>query len=71
MYEWHGYGGGMMWFFWILFLLVLILLVATFARRGNSKPDSGKTALDILQERYARGEITRDEYRQMRDDLEE
>ena len=29
----------------------------------------GQTPLDILNSRYVRGEITRDEYEQMRDDL--
>ena len=23
MFEWHGYGGGMMWIFWILIILNL------------------------------------------------
>ena len=24
MFEWHGYGGGMMWFFWILIIVAVI-----------------------------------------------
>lgn len=38
-------------------------------RAGTSTRD-GRDARRILDERYARGELTRDQYRQMRDDLE-
>ena len=37
---------------------------------GTSGSSSGRRPLDILKERYARGEITRDQYEQMRRDLE-
>ncbi len=67
-----GYGLG--WVFMILFWLVVILavgallkwLVGTSSRTGSPRE---KTALDILQERYARGEIDRDEYERKRHDL--
>ena len=28
MFEWHGYGGGMMWIFWILIILAFVWFVA-------------------------------------------
>jgi len=40
------------------------------ARRGDvAQPAAPKTALDLLDEAYARGEITREEYLQRRADL--
>ena len=68
MYEWHGFGGGMMWIFWILILIAVIWLVLTVHHRGDHQ-NLNKTALEILQERYARGEISRDEFLRMRDDI--
>ncbi len=58
--------------------LVFILLIAgAIAYAGGwrpqfsqpSQPAKGQSAIDILQERYARGEIGKEEYEQIRDDL--
>jgi len=80
-HDW-GWGGWiimalLMALFWggmILFAVWVVrsLLAAGPARRDAPPPDlsAGRTASDILKERYARGEITREEYNQMRDDLE-
>ena len=69
MFEWHGYGGGGMWIFWILIIIVLVWFVAFTTRRNNDSSGNEKSALDILKERYARGEIDREEFEQKRKDL--
>jgi putative membrane protein len=74
-----GFGGGGM-FLMIVLLLFFVGLVALVglgiwalvrsSRRGSTGPlGAGGRALDVLQERYARGEITREQYEQMKRDL--
>jgi len=76
MGDWGGWGWGMGfgWIFMILFWALVILGVVALARwilsTGTSAGGAGRPPLDILKERYARGEITRDQYEQMRRDLE-
>jgi putative membrane protein len=57
--SWHG---GHAWWpiFWLLWLLLIGLLIFLFARRRGR----GGNAKAILAERYARGEISADEYRE-------
>jgi len=49
----------------------LIALVVWLARRPNSEQPSptNTRALDILRERYARGELSREQYTQLRSDI--
>jgi putative membrane protein len=70
---WCGYGwGGGPWFllFPLFWLAVIVGLVFLFRRRrwGHWHGASGEAA---LAERYARGEITEDEYRKRRAVLQE
>ncbi|MBI4536398.1 MAG: SHOCT domain-containing protein [candidate division NC10 bacterium] len=79
MMGWGGYGGyGMgilgwlfMLLFWGLIIAGLVLVVRWLWDRGRSGTDSasGEAPLDILKRRYARGEISREEYERMRQDL--
>jgi len=74
-HGWMSGGGIFMILFWGLVILGVIALVRWLwmSGTGNGKDSGkapGKTALDILQERYARGEIERDEYERKRRDLE-
>jgi putative membrane protein len=68
-YGWWWGGAVHMLLFWV----VLILVIAALAKWIFGKPAEsarGKSALDILKERYARGEIGREEFDQKKHDLE-
>ncbi len=74
-----GWGFGMMGGYGLIGLLINLLLIVGFAilvvwavrrftERGGQSSGS-QSARDILQARYARGEITREQYQQMMNDL--
>ncbi len=71
MYDGHmfGFGGIFMWLFWILLIAVIIWAAKAVLGANGGPKDKTKSALDILQERYARGEIDKVEYEQKRKDL--
>ena len=57
----------------ILFLIILGLIVYFIIKSTKSKRDDTSfkdTALDILKKRYAKGEITKEEFDKMRKDME-
>ena len=73
---WFGMLLGGLWmilFLSIPFLLIVALLKYLFTnprgKDGSEVRPEQKTPLDILKETYARGEISRDEYLQKREDL--
>jgi len=74
MMNWGNYGWGMgfgwifMVFFWALVILGIVYIVQAISRRAGQ---SGReeTPLDILKKRYAKGEITKEEFERMKDDL--
>lgn len=65
-----GFGGIFMWVFWLFWIVLIIWAVVIVV--GNRKESSAKqnTALDILKERYAKGEIDQQRYEQMKKELE-
>jgi putative membrane protein len=63
-----GFGGIFMILFWALIILGIVAL-AKWLFSSTGSVGSGKRPLEILQERYARGDITRDQYERMRQDL--
>ena len=67
-----GFNGIWMIFFWIVIVAVGIWALAALFPKVNSSPptDRGDDALTILKERYARGEISKEEYQSIRYELE-
>ena len=65
------------WPFWffppfhglLTLLLVILVIWLIFGRRHSHYGSSRSQALEILEGRYARGEIQRDEYLQKKQDL--
>lgn len=78
MNDWNNFGGWGMGFgfiFMLLFWGLVILGIAALIRwlmtqSSSSRSSRDKSPLEIVQERYARGEIDREEYEQKKRDLE-
>ena len=73
---WMLWGGLMMVLFWGAIIALVVWAVQSLGRRDDGHAQSGatspaRTPLEIAKERYARGEIGRDEFDQMKRDLEE
>ena len=73
--SWHGwiFGPFMMLVFLALAVAVIVLVVRWLGGSGAATPPapSRKTALDILKERFARGEIDQEEFEQRKRVLED
>ena len=72
MYGFGGHGWGMS-FGWLIGLIILgifIWLVVKVINQNNSSGSSNnKSALDILKERYAKGEIGKEEFEEKKKDI--
>jgi putative membrane protein len=74
-WDHHGWGGagwmwlwgGLMMLFWVALVAAVVWFVAT--RSGARPAGPADRAREILAERYARGDITGDEYRERLDTL--
>jgi putative membrane protein len=74
-WGWMFFGGFMMILFWGGIIALIVLAVRGLTGSGSSTVNSAPantsgSALRIVKERYARGEITKEEYDEMRRDLE-
>ena len=73
MHDWYGNGCmGWMGIWWVLGLALIGVVIWAVVRsvQGRSGPlERGESAKDILKRRYAKGEIDRDTFQKMLEDL--
>ena len=73
---WMLWGGLMMILFWGAIIAIIVWAIQTVTRRESSEIHAShadlpaRTPLDIAKERYARGEVSREEFEQIKRDLE-
>ncbi len=71
----HDFMFGGMWFGWIFWIVVIVLIIWLVVNQSNKnkqiyQPPQQDSAIEILKKRYAKGEITKEEFEQMKKDLE-
>ncbi len=68
----YGWGMGFGWIFMILFWILVILGIVFLVRlvlEAQKNKQSPESPIDILKKRYAKGEITKEEFQNMKNDI--
>ena len=63
----YGYGGWSMWLIPVIVVAIAIYFIVQAQRGGGAR----ETPLEILKKRYAKGEISKEEFDRMKRDLSE
>lgn len=71
--TWHGWGGHMFGWWGLILGVILIASIIYFVFRSSEPTDlpgsSDQSPLEILERRYAEGEIDREEFQRRKEDL--
>ena len=71
MMGYGGYGGMFMWLIFIIIAGVVVYFIFERSKRaGNLGDSAGESAVEILKRRYAKGEITKEEFDRMKKEIE-
>ncbi len=76
MYGYHWWGMGFGWITGVVFIVLVIWLITRLVnndynyRNYHRNHGSSSTAMDILKERYAKGEIGKEEFEEKRKQIE-
>lgn len=66
---WNGGHMGWMWIYWLIGIAFFVLLVRWVVVSSNGQSRGGASPEVILKQRYARGEIEREEYLRQLEEL--
>jgi len=69
--QWGWFGFILQIIFWVAIILLIIWIAKkiTESQPGDKSSSQGDSALDILNKRYAKGEIDKEEYEEKKKDL--
>ena len=70
----HMFGGGFGWgiltmLFWVAIIVIIVAFVARFINEPRATSSKGEDALEIAKKRYAKGDITKTEFEQIKKDI--
>jgi len=68
-WGWMMFGGAQMLIFWLVALLLIVGLLKWLRQDSDGEGSKDRTPRELLDERYARGEIDRETYLRMKEDL--
>ena len=69
MPGYFGWGGLVMGLIMVAVLAVVVIVGIRLVNKTERSHAHEESALDVLKKRYARGEISQEEYRKIRDEL--
>jgi len=67
-HEYFWFGGGM-WFMPLIGISILLSILLYIFKKTNNTSEPKEAAIEILKKRYAKGEITKNEFEQMKKDI--
>lgn len=65
----YGHGGMLMGIIALIVLIVALYVIVQALKTKKAGGPAGETPLDILKKRYAKGEITKEEFDRIKQDL--
>ena len=68
-FGWMIFGGLIFVAFWVAVVWLIVWAVRRFTEPHGGAGVAGKSPLDIAKDRYARGEITKEQFDQLKKDL--
>jgi putative membrane protein len=66
---WMVFGGILFVIFWGLIIYLIVWAIRRFSGSSGTGGPAHRSPIDIAKERYARGEITKEQYDQIKKDL--
>jgi putative membrane protein len=71
-HNWFWGGIGFSWLFWIAIIVLIFWLILNHGNKNREEyfPPKNESAIDILKKRYAKGEISHEEYEKIKKNLE-